>query len=75
MGLPSGLSTLFFGLESGVFNLIDAITNLWSIMTVFFNTTVIYQPLFMAMLLMITIFFMLYIVYDFLNFSNWGGKY
>lgn len=55
--------------------MIDAMTNIWSLMTVFFNTSVIYQPLFMGMILMITIFYLFYLVRDLLDFSEWGGKF
>lgn len=55
--------------------MIDAMTNIWSLMTIFFNTSVIYQPLFMGMILMITIFYLFYLVRDLLDFSEWGDKF
>ncbi len=55
--------------------MIDAVSKLWSLMTVFFNTDVIYQPLFMSMLLMVTLFFVFYLVSDLLDISKWGGKF
>lgn len=71
---PLGCPPFFSVYERGVC-MIDAVSKLWSLMTVFFNTDVIYQPLFMSMLLMVTLFFVFYLVSDLLDISKWGGKF
>lgn len=51
--------------------MIEAINGLWSLMTIFFTTEVIYQPLFMGMLLFIPIFYAVYIYMELMNPHNW----
>lgn len=52
--------------------MIESISHLWEIMTIFFTTEVIYQPLFMAMILFIMIFYVIYYLINFLDPSTWG---
>lgn len=50
--------------------MIESFSLLWSIMTAFFNTVVIYEPLFMALLLFNLIFGVIYLfkyIYDFVS--------
>lgn len=55
--------------------MIDVISHLWELMTIFFTPEVIYQPLFMAMLLMILIFYAVYFLMNLLDPSTWGYKF
>lgn len=55
--------------------MIDVLTNLWTLITVFFTVDVIYQPLFMGMLLMPTIFYVIYLLIDLLSFNSWTGRF
>lgn len=55
--------------------MIEAISGLWSIMTIFFTTEVIYQPLFMAMLLFIFIFYGVYLLMELLDIHNWTRSF
>lgn len=56
-------------------NMIDMISHLWNIMTIFFTEKVIYNPLFMGLLLMILIFYVIYFLIGFLTPSNWIHRY
>lgn len=56
-------------------NVIDYMTEIWNMLTVFFTTEVIYFPLFLGMLLMVLIFYVIYFVKDILDPSTWGYKF
>lgn len=53
----------------------DALSYLWSLCTVFFSVDVIYQPLFMGFVLLPTVFYIVYILLDLLDFNNWIRGY
>lgn len=55
--------------------MIDAISDLWSLMTVFFTVDVIYDPLFMGLLLMPTIFYVVYLLVALLNYDSWIRRF
>lgn len=54
------------------YNMITAINNLWSLMTIFFSTTVLGNDLFLAMIILSTIFASIYIFMWFLDRDTWG---
>ena len=53
----------------------DAMSNLWSLMTVFFTVDVIYEPLFMGLLLMPTIFYVVYLLIELLDYNSWTRRF
>ena len=55
--------------------MIDSISYLWSLMTVFFTVDVIYEPLFMGLLLMPTIFYVVYLLLELLDYSSWTRRF
>ena len=56
--------------------LIDAISGLWDLLTIFFTTDVIYMPLFMGMILFNLIFWAVYMLIGLLDPEVWkGGKF
>lgn len=55
--------------------MIDAISSLWSLMTIFFTPEVIYQPLFMAMILFVTLFYVVYLLIMILDPDTWGYRF
>ena len=56
--------------------LIDAISGLWDLITIFFTTDIIYQNLFMGMFLLNLIFWCIYLLIGLLDPEVWkGGKF
>ena len=55
--------------------MLDSLSYLWSLMTVFFTVEVIYEPLFMGLLLMPTIFYVVYLLMELLDFGSWSGRF
>lgn len=53
----------------------DAMSYLWDLCTVFFTVEVIYEPLFMGLILMPTIFYVVYLLIDLLDYSSWIRGY
>lgn len=52
--------------------MISAISKLWSLMTVFFSTTLLENDLFLAIIILSTIFAAIYIFMWFLDRDTWG---
>ena len=56
--------------------MIDMVSELWNLLTIFFTTDVIYMPLFMGMLLFNLIFWMVYLLIDLLDPHVWrSGRF
>lgn len=53
--------------------MIDMISELWNLLTIFFTTDVIYMPLFTGMILFNLIFWMIYMLMGLLDINTWGG--
>ena len=53
----------------------DVLTYLWSLMTVFFTVDVIYAPIFMALILMPTMFYVVYLLLELLDFGSWSRRF
>lgn len=51
--------------------MIDAFSHLWSLCTLFFSEDVIYYPLFMALILLPTVFYIVYLLISLLDYSFW----
>lgn len=69
---PLGSLSLRNGKEN---SMIDMISHLWNIMTIFFTEKVIYNPLFMGMLLFVLIFYVIYFLIGLLTPDNWIHRY
>lgn len=55
--------------------MIEAISHLWDLMTIFFTSEVIYHPLFMAMILFVPIFYTVYYLMNLLDPNTWGARF
>ena len=55
--------------------MIDLVGSLWNLMTIFFTTEVIYNPLFMALIFFNIIFFTIYFYMALLDPSNWDVRF
>lgn len=53
--------------------MIDFVSELWNLLTIFFTTDVIYMPLFLGMLLFNLIFWAVYLTIGLLDVDVWGG--
>ena len=71
MGLPSGLP-MFMQAERSDF-MIDMVSELWNLLTIFFTTDVIYMPLFGGMILFNLIFWAVYMLIGLLDIREWSG--
>lgn len=54
--------------------MIQSITDLWSLMTVFFTTAVFENPLFLSMIILLTIFGTIYIFMSVMDGDTWGVR-
>lgn len=71
MGLPSGLPMIMQAERSGF--MIDMVSELWELLTIFFTTDVIYMPLFAGMILFNLIFWAVYMLIGLLDIREWSG--
>lgn len=56
--------------------MIDAVSGLWELLTIFFTTDVVYMPLFTGMILFNLIFWAVYMLIGLLDTDVWkGGKF
>ena len=55
--------------------MIDFVGSLWNLMTAFFTIEVIYNPLFMGLILFNLIFFTVYFLMSLLDPSNWDVRF
>lgn len=53
--------------------MIELISGLWELLTIFFSEEVIYMPLFTGMILFNLIFWCVYMLIGFLDPDVWGG--